>query len=141
MTIARGRSGSAGRRWARDMRGQRFGRVVVVERVCEAGKTQPRWHCLCDCGNKTISLGSELRRGRVTSCGDCPYEYQGEWRTIREWARRVGLAASLIYRRLGAGWTLARALETPRFRDAFSNGALAEVEIRLRDRRALNPPP
>lgn len=51
-----------------DLTGQRFGRLVVLQR----GECDPKrvyWLCLCDCGAKTQSPGSELRRGKKQSCG------------------------------------------------------------------------
>jgi len=54
-----------------DLTGQRFGRLVVVGRAdpaCDKHGTA-RWRCLCDCGNEKDVRGSDLRRGRTTSCG------------------------------------------------------------------------
>lgn len=53
----------------KDLSGQRFGRLVAQEL---AGKNADRaytWHCLCDCGEKTVAPGSGLRRGSSQSCG------------------------------------------------------------------------
>jgi len=53
-----------------EMRGKRFGRLVVVGRNptgTSVGGT--RWDCLCDCGNgKTVAL-SNLHNGTTQSCG------------------------------------------------------------------------
>jgi len=51
-----------------DITGQRFGRLVVIER----SHTKDRrwwWRCLCDCGRETITAGKYLRRGETRSCG------------------------------------------------------------------------
>lgn len=56
-----------------DMTGQRFGRVVVLERSgtyrypdygCQAV-----WRCRCDCGTVFETLGGNLRGGGTRSCG------------------------------------------------------------------------
>lgn len=56
-----------------DLTGQRFGRLVVLERaedhITKSGKKVKRWNCLCDCGNKTIVRHGNLRNGKTTSCG------------------------------------------------------------------------
>lgn len=55
-----------------DLTGQRFGRLLVLERAEDRREgTKPRvmWHCLCDCGNKTIVSGASLRTGHTLSCG------------------------------------------------------------------------
>lgn len=48
--------------------GQRFGKLVVVERTPNKGRASC-WRCLCDCGNTTITEGRRLSAGRVKSCG------------------------------------------------------------------------
>ena len=49
---------------ARDLSGQRFGRLAIVE-YC--GKQ--KWLCRCRCGNTKVVRGHHLRSGRTTSCG------------------------------------------------------------------------
>lgn len=52
-----------------DLRGQRFGRLIVIE---EAGRSKCGnilWRCRCDCGNECVVFGSNLRRGHTSSCG------------------------------------------------------------------------
>lgn len=48
-------------------RGTRFGRLIVIRRSKVTGRTY--WHCLCDCGNRTVTCGVLLRNGTVKSCG------------------------------------------------------------------------
>lgn len=53
-----------------DLTGQRFGRLVVVERYkdnTKAGKSQ--WRVCCDCGIEKIVVGGSLVSGLVKSCG------------------------------------------------------------------------
>ena len=57
-----------------DVTGQRFGRLVVLERGENyvrpgGGRGTARWICLCDCGSKTLVHGKLLRSGRTSSCG------------------------------------------------------------------------
>jgi len=52
-----------------DMTGQRFGRLVVIERAENKGH-ETAWLCRCDCGKKAIVIGRNLRRKNGTkSCG------------------------------------------------------------------------
>lgn len=52
-----------------DMKGQRFGRLTVIERVGTSKNRQPIWLCKCDCGNETTSTRSNLVFGTMRSCG------------------------------------------------------------------------
>lgn len=51
-----------------DLTGQRFGRLTVIERAENKG-SKTRWLCLCDCGNKAVKVGSDLKNGNTQSCG------------------------------------------------------------------------
>lgn len=51
-----------------DLTGQRFGRLVALERV-EATPNGYLWKCKCDCGNEVIKLAKYLSNGNVKSCG------------------------------------------------------------------------
>lgn len=53
----------------KDLTGQRFDRLIVID--C-AGKLDGRryfWNCVCDCGNTKVVLGSSLTSGNTRSCG------------------------------------------------------------------------
>lgn len=53
-----------------DETGNRYGKLTVLERYFENNKeNRALWLCLCDCGNKRIVSGTDLRNGRVNSCG------------------------------------------------------------------------
>lgn len=54
-----------------DRAGQRYERLVVVERAPNRSDrdTNARWLCQCDCGNTSIAYGQDLQRGKVKSCG------------------------------------------------------------------------
>ena len=50
-----------------DIRGQRFGTLMVIERV---GK---HWRCACDCGRERLALAGDLNRhGDANTCGHRP---------------------------------------------------------------------
>ena len=53
----------------KDLKGQRFGKLIVLE--C-AGKLDGRryfWKCQCDCGNIKVIAGASLTSGNTKSCG------------------------------------------------------------------------
>lgn len=52
-----------------DMSGQRFGMVVVVERVPNSASGMAMWKVRCDCGGESCVQASNLRNGRTRSCG------------------------------------------------------------------------
>lgn len=52
-----------------DLTGQRFGRLVAIERVENTKTNNVQWLCQCDCGNTAIIRGDYLRQKRIISCG------------------------------------------------------------------------
>lgn len=52
-----------------DLTGQRFGRLVVINRVKNDAENLVCWNCKCDCGNYKVVRGKDLRRGHAKSCG------------------------------------------------------------------------
>lgn len=52
-----------------DLYGMRFGRLTVTSRAEPSRAGKSRWHCVCDCGGFTVSVGSSLVSGQSTSCG------------------------------------------------------------------------
>ena len=63
-----------------DLTGKRFGKLVVLNRqgyhVTKGGFKRILWLCQCNCGNKKIVLGHDLKRGHTNSCG-CNYLNNG----------------------------------------------------------------
>lgn len=53
----------------KDLRGNRYNMLVVLNRVENSRNGQSRWECICDCGEKTIVSASNLKLGAVKSCG------------------------------------------------------------------------
>ena len=54
---------------AKDITGQRFSRLVVLERAGSNKDGHAVWKCLCDCGEHTWAIGKLLRTGHTRSCG------------------------------------------------------------------------
>lgn len=57
----------------KDLTGQKFGRLTVIERaedrISKSGKHRIMWCCKCSCGNEIITSSGNLREGRTQSCG------------------------------------------------------------------------
>lgn len=53
----------------KDLRGERFGSVLVQEYVGSTERNQARWQCLCDCGKIFVTQGNYLLAGDTRSCG------------------------------------------------------------------------
>ena len=54
---------------AKDLTGERFGRLVVLSRSNKKGPSFVYWNCRCDCGKTKVIGGSSLKSGRTQSCG------------------------------------------------------------------------
>lgn len=75
-----------------DLRGERFGKLTVIERAGVDSRGERLWLCECDCGNTAIASTSVLRGNRKKSCG-CLYA-----EAVRGNAYKHGKAYSRIYR-------------------------------------------
>lgn len=51
-----------------DITGKKFNMLTVVK-MSDSVNGKRRWECICDCGNKTIVRGNNLKSGAVKSCG------------------------------------------------------------------------
>lgn len=49
--------------------GNRYGKLVVFSRGDNDKNGKARWYCQCDCGNTVLVRGSDLRSGKVKTCG------------------------------------------------------------------------
>lgn len=75
----------------KDITGQTFGRLTVVERHLENAKCgRAQWVCECTCGNRRVVHGANLRLGRTVSCGCRRLE------AARENGRKTG-AANVVH--------------------------------------------
>ena len=52
-----------------DLTGLKFGKLSVIERAGSTKHGAVKWRCVCECGNETIVIGDELRKGNTRSCG------------------------------------------------------------------------
>lgn len=73
-----------------DMTGQRFGRLLVIERVESPNKKRTMWRCLCDCGNITITDGVFIRSGDTRSCGCIQKEWASKSKLVNLAGQRFG---------------------------------------------------
>lgn len=86
---------------AKNIIGERFGRLVVVART-ENTNNDVWWLCKCDCGNMKIARTTSLRSGDVVSCGckraelNTPHDIKG-----RKFGRLT--AIELINKRSASG--------------------------------------
>lgn len=51
-----------------DLTGNRYGKLIVIGKSSNKN-TKITWECVCDCGNKVIVTGQDLKRGHTKSCG------------------------------------------------------------------------
>ena len=54
-----------------DITGQRFGKLMVERFIGADASGRAFWQCKCDCGRTCEKRGTDLRTGRVKSCGRC----------------------------------------------------------------------
>jgi hypothetical protein len=52
-----------------DLTGQKFNRLLVVERVKTNKSKNSKWLCKCECGEYTTVLACHLKSGHTKSCG------------------------------------------------------------------------
>lgn len=53
----------------KDLSCRKFGKLTVLYDLHNNHTTHRYWLCVCDCGNLTEVMGSNLRKGHVKSCG------------------------------------------------------------------------
>ncbi len=54
---------------AYDLAGQRFGKLVVLERAGLSSRKSVLWRCRCDCGNECLQISNILVKNRIVGCG------------------------------------------------------------------------
>ena len=54
---------------AKDLTGQRFGRLTVLQKTDKRISERVVWLCQCDCGNRAEVTSSHLANGNTSSCG------------------------------------------------------------------------
>lgn len=61
---------------SKNLVGQKFGRLIVLEQLLESNKFNRRlYKCKCDCGNEIVIDGSRLSNGHTVSCGCLVSQY------------------------------------------------------------------
>lgn len=82
-----------------DIIGNRYGRLLVIDREENDHRGKSRWRCQCDCGNMVVVVSYSLRSGATRSCG-C-LSVQTAAMTGKERATH-GMSRSLIYKIWGS---------------------------------------
>ena len=96
-----------------DLRGQRFGRLLVIEKHAKSGNNQVYWRCKCDCGAETVVYQGNLRSSKTKSCG----------------CLRVDKVNSMLARKRGEMTTPAdERLFIDQLREKFGPGSVKVVE-------------
>lgn len=67
-TIKKGENKSCGCLVKLNLVGQRFGKLLVLEKVEPASKWRSRWMCQCDCGSVLEINGTDFVHGKTKSC-------------------------------------------------------------------------
>ncbi len=49
--------------------GNKYGRLFVASDAGCDKFGNKQWHCICDCGNEKVIIGTNLRKGLTKSCG------------------------------------------------------------------------
>lgn len=75
---------------AKDLTGQRFGRLVAIEPTAKRYGGSVVWRCRCDCGNEHLVSASILNSGAVRSCGCYNKERVAETHRVDLTGQRFG---------------------------------------------------
>ena len=74
----------------KDYTGQRFGRLLVVERLPKYKNGYTYYRCKCDCGNEIVTYSAQFVCGKTISCGCYSKEMAKEMPLIK--ASAIALA-------------------------------------------------
>lgn len=53
----------------KDLVGNRYGKLTVIEDSGKRYGNNILWRCRCDCGDEVLAIRSQLKSGIVTDCG------------------------------------------------------------------------
>lgn len=83
---------------AKDISGQRFGRLIAIEhlRYTVNGNTSTKWRCICDCGNEVFASRYQLEHSTTKSCG-CLKRDNTKERNIKRGADTRGMSNTRLY--------------------------------------------
>lgn len=76
----------------KDLSGEKYGRLLVIERHGSNKHQKANWLCECDCGNQKIVNTGALHSGQTRSCGCLHKEELGDLR------RTHGMSNSRLYK-------------------------------------------
>ena len=71
-----------GKKSAKDLTNQRFGKIIALYPTEKRYREQIIWHCKCDCGNECEITSYDLTAMRKNSCTLCNFKSQGEKKII-----------------------------------------------------------
>lgn len=74
--------------------GERYGKLVALERTTSSSKGEIQLICQCDCGNRHVAKQHELLKGHTKSCG-CLRSEVGKKRGLQN--TKHGLSSDRIY--------------------------------------------
>ena len=77
---------------------KKIGSLTVLSEV--TGGKRRQFSCECECGNIVTVRLDHLRSGHTESCGNCGVEYNGERKTVSEWAAVIGINDGTLRGRL-----------------------------------------
>ncbi len=98
----------------KDMKGLRFGRLLVKSYAHTDGERKAHWYCVCDCGETGVFSGKSMRSGLTQSCGCLQREMASSANKTH------GISKTRLYRIWGA---MKRRVKNPRCRGyAFYGG-------------------
>lgn len=75
-----------------DLTGQRFGRLLVLNREGSDRNKNALWRCRCDCGTEKVVCGRDLKNGDTKSCGCLHRE------SVKQTMTTHGLSKTRLYR-------------------------------------------
>ena len=67
----------------KDLTGQKFGRLTVLNFKEINNNHKSVWHCKCDCGNECDVIGAQIVNGSIQSCG-CLHREQLQQQNIQD---------------------------------------------------------
>lgn len=74
------------------LKGQKFGRLLVIEKTDNRSNGHIKWMCECECGNKLEVSSYHLQNGNVKSCGCLKKE------TVKKLATKHGKYNTRLYK-------------------------------------------
>lgn len=82
----------------KDLTGEVFGRLTVLEETSERRGTAVVWLCQCSCGNTTKTVTTRLKSGNTSSCGCLRDELSSK--RAKEISTKHGWSRTKVYRAL-----------------------------------------